>query len=70
MNEAITPATLLFVDDEPSILSALRRLFRPHGYRILIAESGAAGLAILEQEAVDLIISDMRMPEMDGATTA
>lgn len=60
--------TLLFVDDEPSILSALRRLFRPHGYRILVAESGAAGLEILEKEAVDLVISDMRMPEMDGAT--
>lgn len=68
MSELISPPTLLFVDDEPSILSALRRLFRPHGYRILVAESGAAGLAILEQEAVDLIISDMRMPEMDGAT--
>ena len=68
MSETPAPATLLFVDDEPSILSALRRLFRPHGYRILIAESGAAGLAILEQEAVDLNISDMRMPEMDGAT--
>ena len=63
---AITP-TLLFVDDEPGILSALRRLFRPHGYRILLAESGAAGLAVLAQESVDLIISDMRMPEMDGA---
>ncbi len=62
------PATLLFVDDEPSILSALRRLFRPQGYRILIAEGGAAGLEILEQEAVNLVISDMRMPEMDGAT--
>jgi response regulator RpfG family c-di-GMP phosphodiesterase len=60
--------TLLFVDDEPSILSALRRLFRPHGYRIMMAESGAAGLEILEREAVDLVISDMRMPEMDGAT--
>lgn len=60
--------TLLFVDDEPSILSALRRLFRPHGYRIFVAESGAAGLAILEQEAIDLVISDMRMPEMDGAS--
>lgn len=68
MSETSAPATLLFVDDEPSILSALRRLFRPQGYRILIAESGAAGLAILEQESVDLIISDMRMPEMDGAT--
>jgi response regulator RpfG family c-di-GMP phosphodiesterase len=68
MSETLAPATLLFVDDEPSILSALRRLFRPHGYRILVAESGAAGLAILAQEHVDLIISDMRMPEMDGAT--
>lgn len=68
MSEALAPATLLFVDDEPSILSALRRLFRPHGYRILVAEGGAAGLALLEQESVDLIISDMRMPEMDGAT--
>lgn len=60
-------ATLLFVDDEPSILSALRRLFRPRGYKILTADSGAAGLAILAQEPVDLVISDMRMPEMDGA---
>ncbi len=59
--------TLLFVDDEPGILSSLRRLFRPHGYRILIAESGAAGLEILAKEAVDLVVSDMRMPEMDGA---
>lgn len=59
--------TLLFVDDEPSILSSLRRLFRQHGYRILLAESGAAGLQLLEDEKVDLVISDMRMPEMDGA---
>ena len=65
--EDATPATVLCVDDEPNILSALRRLFRPQGYRVLIAESGAAGLAVLEQEKVDLVISDMRMPEMDGA---
>jgi len=64
---AAVPASILFVDDEPSILSALRRLFRPHGYKILTAESGAAGLAVLEQEPVDMVISDMRMPEMDGA---
>ena len=60
--------TLLLVDDEPSILSSLRRLFRPQGYRILSAESGAAALALLEKESVQLVISDMRMPEMDGAT--
>jgi len=68
MSEASDAPTLLLVDDEPSILSALRRLFRPQGYRILTAEGGTAGLAILEQQHVDLIISDMRMPEMDGAT--
>lgn len=60
-------ASLLFVDDEPSILSALQRLFRQHGYRILTADSGRRGLEILEQETVDVVISDMRMPEMDGA---
>ena len=61
------PASLLFVDDEPNILSALKRLFRPLGYRIFTAEGGAQGLALLEQEPVDLVISDMRMPNMDGA---
>lgn len=67
MSETVTPATLLFVDDEPGILSALRRLFRQFGYRILVAESGAQGLAEMEKTPVDLVISDMRMPEMDGA---
>lgn len=60
-------ATLLFVDDEANILSSLKRLFRPLGYRIFTAESGAQGLEIMAREAVDLVISDMRMPEMNGA---
>jgi response regulator RpfG family c-di-GMP phosphodiesterase len=59
--------SLLFVDDEPYILSALRRLFHPHGYRIFTAESGALGLEVFEREKIDLVISDMRMPIMDGA---
>lgn len=59
--------TLLFVDDEANILASLKRLFRPQGYRIFTAESGAQGLEIMGCEAVDLVISDMRMPEMNGA---
>jgi len=59
--------TLLLVDDEPSILSSLRRLFRPQGYRILAAEGGAAALDLVANDTVDLVISDMRMPGMDGA---
>lgn len=59
--------TLLFVDDEANILASLKRLFRPFGYRIFTAESGAQGLEIMERETVDLVVSDMRMPEMSGA---
>lgn len=61
------PYTVLCVDDEPNILSSLRRLFRPCGYRVLVAEGGAQGLEILRSDSVDLVISDMRMPHMDGA---
>ncbi|GAB1393301.1 response regulator [Rhodocyclaceae bacterium] len=58
---------VLCVDDEPSILSALKRVFRPHGFTVFTAGSGAEGLSILEKETIDVVISDMRMPEMNGA---
>ncbi|GGW56931.1 HD domain-containing phosphohydrolase [Alishewanella tabrizica] len=59
--------TLLCVDDEISILKALTRVFAAKPVRLLQANSGKAALAILQQESVHLIISDMRMPEMTGA---
>src|SRR3989304_4828820 len=59
--------SVLFVDDEENILSALKRLFRPAGYKIFVANGGANGLQVLQQHPVDLVVSDMRMPEMDGA---
>jgi response regulator RpfG family c-di-GMP phosphodiesterase len=66
--EANTPvATLLLVDDEANILAALKRLFRPQGYHVFTAESGPAGLETIEKEHIDLVISDMRMPQMSGA---
>ncbi len=58
---------ILFVDDEPSILSALQREFRHSGYRLLTADSAAGALDLLTRESVDLVITDMRMPAMDGA---
>ncbi|MDP5240397.1 response regulator [Uliginosibacterium sp. 31-16] len=63
---SVAPVILL-VDDEPNVLSALRRLLRPSGYSVLTAESGGAALTLLEAQPVDLIISDMRMPGMNGA---
>jgi response regulator RpfG family c-di-GMP phosphodiesterase len=62
-----SPASLLFVDDEVNVLKALRRLFHNEQYVTHFAESGQEGLAILGQTPVDLIISDMRMPVMNGA---
>jgi diguanylate cyclase (GGDEF)-like protein/PAS domain S-box-containing protein len=58
--------TLLLVDDEPNILSALKRQLRGTGLRILTAASGKEGLALLDAEPVDVIVSDQRMPGMTG----
>lgn len=60
------PRTLLLVDDEENILSALKRLFRRDGYRLLTAGSGPEGLELLAEHAVDVIVSDQRMPGMTG----
>lgn len=57
---------ILCVDDEQNILAALLRVFRPHGYQVSTAASGDQALLMLEQEPVDVVISDMRMPGMDG----
>ncbi len=59
--------TLLLVDDEPNILSALTRLLRRDSYRILTAQSGAEGLEILKNEHVCVIVSDQRMSGMIGS---
>lgn len=62
------PQTVLFVDDEPNVLNALKRLFRKEGYNLLFARSGKDGLALMEEgEKPAVIISDQRMPEMNGA---
>lgn len=58
--------TLLFVDDEVNILHSLQRLFRREGYNILTATGGQEGLELLKGNMVSLVISDNRMPEMDG----
>ncbi|QAY89616.1 HD domain-containing phosphohydrolase [Pseudomonas sp. ACM7] len=59
---------VLLVDDEESILNSLRRLLRGQPYELLLATSGAQALEIMEQHSIDLVMTDARMPNMDGAT--
>ncbi|UUZ57482.1 response regulator [Massilia sp. H-1] len=59
--------TLLLVDDEPNIVSALKRLLRRDNYQILTAHSGEEGMQVLAANDVDVIVSDQRMPGMIGA---
>ncbi|QXI27526.1 HD domain-containing phosphohydrolase [Pseudomonas vanderleydeniana] len=63
-----TRPRILLVDDEESILNSLRRLLRSQPYELVLADSGARALEIMAAQPVDLVISDARMPNMDGAT--
>ncbi len=58
---------VLFVDDEVMILKAIKRALFRTGWKVHLAISGAKALQILEQENIDFIVSDMRMPVMNGA---
>ena len=60
------PAHLLLVDDDPGLLHLLGLRLTSVGYSVVTAESGAEGLRVLNREKVDLVISDLRMDEMDG----
>lgn len=61
---------VLFVDDEPNILEGLRHLLHRQRskWEMLFVQSGKEALEILARQPIDVIVSDMRMPEMDGAT--
>ena len=62
--------TVLFVDDEKSVLDGLRRSLygQRNEWNQVFATSGAEALEILARERVAVVVSDMRMPGMDGAT--
>jgi len=61
-------ATILLVDDEPDILLSVKFLLErsPKGVKVITASSGAEGLRVLETRTLDLVISDYKMPGMDG----
>ena len=64
------PKTILVIDDEPNYQNMMEFLFSSEGFRVLKASSGVEALEILKREEVELIITDMKMPQMDGLDLA
>jgi CheY-like chemotaxis protein len=62
----VPSSAFLPVDDEPSMAIALARLLRRDGHTVEIAANGRLALAMLQERAYALILSDLRMPELDG----
>lgn len=66
----LSDATVLLVDDEPYLLEIFRMWFERHGRRVVTAENGRQGLERAAEHRPDLIVSDVRMPIMDGIEMA
>ena len=69
-DQELAPARILFVDDEQSLLDGLRDALRPQRKRwtMKFVASGADALEAIDHEPYDVVVSDLRMPMMDGAT--
>ena len=59
-------ARILVVDDEPAHRDSLRRIFERAGHEVLVADDGQAALAVLRNETVAVLLTDLVMPRMDG----
>jgi CheY-like chemotaxis protein len=58
--------SIVIVDDDPDTLAAMQTVLKPMGYTVSAAADGREALRLLNREPVDLVITDILMPEMDG----
>jgi PAS domain S-box-containing protein len=66
-NDATSPAAdVLIIDDEPEVAQMLADILKLQGHRVVTADSGERALGLLEGRAFDVILSDVRMPKLDG----
>ena len=61
-------AKVLVVDDEPNVRILLDMRLRHHGYDVLFADNGWKGIELYNQDHPDVIVLDLKMPELDGVT--
>lgn len=57
---------ILVIDDEDIVLRSCQRILIPEGYDVDISKNGMEGLKLLKDKAFDLVLVDIKMPEMDG----
>jgi CheY-like chemotaxis protein len=63
MNE---PTAILVVDDHPSVAITLKDILEAKGFKVYAATSGAEALIILGEQSIDILLTDVRMPDMNG----
>ncbi len=61
-----SPPCVLVVDDEAGVRRVMKRILEAEGYRVRLAANGAEGLDCLDREPIELILLDLKMPEMSG----
>jgi len=64
--ETMDKKTILVVEDDPNVGESIRLLLKKRGYETLLASNGKEALPLFRQETVDLVITDLVMPKMDG----
>ena len=66
MTKRLDRGRILVVDDEASARGGLQALLTDEGYRVEVAENGAVALARFRETAADVVVTDLKMPKMDG----
>jgi DNA-binding response OmpR family regulator len=69
MERSISMETILCVDDDPNILELYRDEFSGEGYHVILARNGKEALRKFESEKLDVVVMDIRMPQMGGIET-
>lgn len=68
--EVVLSKRILYIEDNPNDQRLVKKVLGNHGYEVIIAEDGTAGLALAQTEKPDLILVDVQMPGIDGLETA